>query len=104
MISVVNLVTQRLGRHADVNQPTPTFDGPGAAALSKLSGQVLGFSLLAVVLFIIVGAILIGVGKYFNDGRAFKAGIVGVGCGVLAGVIAMNAAGLLNWGGDIGLF
>jgi type IV secretory pathway VirB2 component (pilin) len=87
-----------------VPQPAPDFSGPGSAALKKLSGQVLGFSVLAAVLFVIVAAALIIAGVMSASRKFLVLGFTSLGCAVLGVIIALNSANIINWGSGFGLF
>jgi cag pathogenicity island protein 25 len=87
-----------------VDQPSIDFSGPGTAALKKFSGQVLGFGVTLTVLGVIAGAILLILG-FLNASKKFIViGFTAVGCAILGGIIALNAANLVNWGSSFGLF
>ncbi|RDV44052.1 hypothetical protein DOE76_15070 [Leifsonia sp. ku-ls] len=90
----------------DVNvpQPAPDFSGPGSGALRKLSGQVLGFSITAAVVFVILAAALIIAGAMSASRKFLIMGFTALGCAVLGVIIALNSANLVNWGSGFGLF
>jgi hypothetical protein len=87
-----------------IDPVSPSFDGPGAAAMRKLAGELFGDVLIGGIIAILLSAGLIIFGHFAEHGRMRKAGIVGVISGAAGIAIAAAAPQIVTWGQSIQIF